>query len=193
MRTVRRLVHHEAEKEAPDGLLLRLREIDPTLEVVYFGDGWWWVGSVRPNAHRRRIGEIILAAEERRSPANQHNVLLGRLALQGFAFICRYRAEGGLETDTVVSEDGAHVSLVQDIRDRHNAAIEDAERGEEVFRLRLNHHQRQVEANRARHQDLLVEGVDAFRSTLRPKLISIPTKEEVGHFSAYHSFGRHDS
>ena len=184
MRTVQRLVHHEADREAPDALILRLREIDPSFEVVYFGEGWWWVGAVRPNAARRRIGDTILAEEAKRDVPNPHNVLLGRLAQQGFAFICRYRSPDGLAS--AVSEDGERVSIVEDIRARHHAFHVDREQGERVFRSRLDHHQKVVEESRGRQQDRLLEGRDVFRSTLRRKLISIPTPDEVGHFSTSH-------
>lgn len=95
-----RLVHVEAieGREPPLLLLTDLRMIDPTIELVYFGEyvdlrnetpvqdsdgrmvmraedqsaprrqGRWRLGSVRPNQERAKRGEAILKFEETRDP-----------------------------------------------------------------------------------------------------------------------------
>jgi len=107
-------------RDAPLLLMAALRDIDPTVELIYFGrwvesvnempvvdehggtvmrpereiryrvSGRWRLGAVRRTDERQRRGEAILAMEERRSIPNPRNVLLGKLLLQGFAQIEEY-------------------------------------------------------------------------------------------------------
>lgn len=113
-----RLVRYDSieGKETPALLLAALRQIDPSIELVYTGSSRWLLGSVQKTDERKRMGEHILATESRRSPANMRNVLLGKLAVQGFSPIAEYF--GGDPSGTVHDTTGRPCSILDDFRER---------------------------------------------------------------------------
>lgn len=52
---------HPLAREAPADLVRRLGAIDPTLRLIYWGDGKWRVGRMRPTPERRQAGADMLA------------------------------------------------------------------------------------------------------------------------------------
>lgn len=52
---------HPFSREAPADVVRRLRAIDPTLRVIYWGEGRWRVGRMRPTPERRQAGADMLA------------------------------------------------------------------------------------------------------------------------------------
>ncbi len=113
---VARLVEHENPEGrlTPLLLLASLRELDPSVELVYFGARDWRLGAVRPTAKRFAAGAMILDNEERRAPRERSikNILLARLLKQGFAQIAKYvEPEGGDISGNVLTENGEHVSV----------------------------------------------------------------------------------
>lgn len=117
MPVARLVVHENPEgRQTPLLLLAALRELDPTVELVYFGARDWRLGAVRPTPKRYSAGEMILDNEERR-PAKERsmkNILLAHLLKQGFAQIAKYvEPEGGDISGTVLTENGEPVSVAQ--------------------------------------------------------------------------------
>lgn len=98
---MQRLVTHLAPeaKETPILLLGMLRDIDPKVELVYAGEGRWWLGGVNDNSERRERAEVMMAQleiAERTDLASDgvklspRTVMLAKLNLQGFALIETY-------------------------------------------------------------------------------------------------------
>jgi hypothetical protein len=114
--SIPRLVVHENPegRQTPLLLLAQLRELDPTVELVYFGARDWRLGAVRPTPKRVQAGVMILDNEEARAPEKRNikNVYLARLLTQGFAQIAKYvEPEGGDISSTVLTEDGTPVTV----------------------------------------------------------------------------------
>jgi hypothetical protein len=65
-RTIAPLVQLPSARVAPDYVVAQLREIDPTVDLVYLGLGVWILGSMQPNSHRRKIAERLLENERER-------------------------------------------------------------------------------------------------------------------------------
>jgi hypothetical protein len=55
-----RYIDIPVERETPEWVLSRLREVDPMAELFYAGDGWWWLGVVKPGAPRCMVGRKTL-------------------------------------------------------------------------------------------------------------------------------------
>jgi len=55
-----RYIEIPVERPTPMDVLGRLREIDPMAELFYAGDGWWWLGVVKPDAPRVEIARKTL-------------------------------------------------------------------------------------------------------------------------------------
>lgn len=94
------LVDFPQAREAPADLVRRLRALDPTTDLIYAGDGRWWLGRVRPNSERRAEAFKIL---ERASnlpvgatlnARSKERVRLALLAYQGFAIAETYEMQG---------------------------------------------------------------------------------------------------
>jgi hypothetical protein len=136
---IRRLVQHDnpENRETPLLLLGALRQIDPTIELVYFGDRSWRLGAVNPNDRRTMAGHTILKFEESRDAhvRNRRNLWLGKLLLQGFSQIAEFHDKGD-PSGVVLDEDGQETTILQDFTERHNAWITDG--GAEVFKRRLD-------------------------------------------------------
>lgn len=109
---MRRLVNHDNPegRETPLLLLADLRAIEHCIELVYVGDGLWWIGRVSPDDRLRDAGwrmEAGIRAGIREEPSiaemasTGRNLMLARLTAQGFRRFLQVRAPGGDCTGTV--------------------------------------------------------------------------------------------
>ncbi len=99
-------------REARWQLLADLREIDPTVDLHYLGEGVWALGAVRWNRNRyEQAGRILRDGHDRSTWMRRQ----WELALYGFARINSYRIQG--EPDTRILND----LRVRDWRYRHQA------------------------------------------------------------------------
>jgi len=97
---VERLVEWPAIFDPPPELLRRLRAIRPNAELIYIGDGRWWLGEVRWNSEKaRRAGIMIKTWWQNRKDegvtvlTDPHHIAFLRdaqLLYQGFAYIREY-------------------------------------------------------------------------------------------------------
>lgn len=92
-----RLIDVSAVREPSPELLHRLRQIDPRAEVVYVGQGRWWVGRVKPDSARVPTGRRMLAAiragdgfpDDPGTPSDRWPELRQALLMaQGFGLVC---------------------------------------------------------------------------------------------------------
>lgn len=118
---MKRLVTHlnPEAKETPLLLLGELRDIDPTIELVYAGTGRWWLGAVSDNAERRERAERMMAQINALQKWQQaaRTVMLCKLNMQGFALIETYH--GNDPTGTVLVNPGPdeyHTTMLEDFR-----------------------------------------------------------------------------
>ena len=125
----RRLVQFDNAEARPTPLLLLadLRMIDPEVELVYVGEGRWWVLSYRPNDERTRKGKLILQQMEalqvmdQQHPTIQRHTALAKLLIQGFARVVEYWAAGdpsGVCTILRGDADEYQQLMVEDFRER---------------------------------------------------------------------------
>lgn len=89
---MRPLIEHPTLRTPPSDLVARLREIDPTAELVYVGAGHWALGSVQPNSDREQrarqtLGFYLHLPAEFHSPGP---VIYARMRMQGFRHIALY-------------------------------------------------------------------------------------------------------
>jgi len=89
-----RLIDLPELREPPPALLAQLREIDPLAELIYVGEGEWWLGVVKPNTFRRAQGDALLGREWRKSVKDWQQLRYGQLMRQGFAFCGTWVIEG---------------------------------------------------------------------------------------------------
>lgn len=161
--------------DTPPDLLAQLRAIDPAIELVYAGEGWWWLGAVRPSRVRYRDGAHILQVERARgAQANPRNILLGRLAMEGFAMIEKYRTLAGDPAGPVETSSGYHTTIVEDLRWRDAEWRRD--QGATRFQAQLDADQKveQKAESRARMIDYLrTEGRAHYRRE-RGRLVAGP-------------------
>lgn len=101
------LVEFAATREAADDVVQRLRSIDPTAELLFWGPRWteveagghtvpfvlpvWLLGTVRPNGIRRQVGHHLLRTQEMMGARGDRDTWrYGRLLYQGFAPVAFY-------------------------------------------------------------------------------------------------------
>lgn len=118
---MQRLVTHQNPegKETPVLLLSELREIDPTVELVYAGTRVWWLGAVSDNAERRTRAEHMIAQIEalQREQQSARTLMLAKLNLQGFALVEAYHGNDASGTVTVnPGPDAYETTIVNDFR-----------------------------------------------------------------------------
>lgn len=121
-------------QECPPELLSQLRAIDQSVELIHFGGGDWRLGAVNPTDERVRDGELMLKQMERMDRPGVKNMLLARLAIQGFAQIEAYTATQGI-SNTVTDSEGTFCTVLEDFRARDSAWRTD--QGRSVFEQRL--------------------------------------------------------
>lgn len=146
--------HLQQPRTAPPGLVLQLREIDKTAELVNICEGVWWLGCVRPNEAKRLRSAHALhrMLGTRNAPAGR--VLRAMLGEYGFTFIAEYRIEGEPTS-----------AIVADFRERDYLW---RHRPDETFEERLNEYDREKEVAKAdRLDEIRVGGKDAFEFALK--------------------------
>lgn len=79
-----------AERRAPATILAALRRVDPAADVIYLGEGEWWVGVMRPNQHRARIGAAIARREWAKPHPAWGQIRYAECAQHGFAYLCTH-------------------------------------------------------------------------------------------------------
>jgi len=84
-------------RTAPEGIRRRLREIDPTAEIIHLGRQHWVVGKVRPNALVRQQAirmldriEHELSNGKQLSERGKEKARFALLALQGFRTVHQF-------------------------------------------------------------------------------------------------------
>lgn len=173
---VQRLVQHQNPEavETPLLLLAALREIDDTVELVYFGESRWRLGAVRRTDERQRRGQLILAQQESLDEVkrNPRNIWLGQLLLQGFAQIEEYI--GRDPAGVVLVNPGPQeyrCTILEDFRERDAAWRRD--QGETVFQERLtaaSSEERQRVADLNFKQYLATDGREHYRREMRNRV-----------------------
>lgn len=99
-------------RTAPTALLNQLREIEPTAELVYVGEGKWWLGKVQQSPEIRKVGWNIVRAVNQQTAGQQATPeacqahLVGRLRQAGFQFTGEYEGEpdGRIVQDLIVAD-----------------------------------------------------------------------------------------
>lgn len=165
--------------ETPLGLLAELRTIDPTIELVYVGDRWWWLGAVRENSERRKAGEFILSMEQKRDKPNPKNVMLGRLLVQGFARIQAYQVFGDV-AGPVFDAEGHETTILEDLRERDFHYRKD--QGEAVFEERMDQSEKGPERREleAKRRTWLTNDIRAeFRRVTRNRTTFLPSQRSA--------------
>lgn len=89
-----RLLDLPEPRTCPPALLAQLRAIDPAAELVYVGEGEWWLGVVKPNTFRRAQGDHLLAREWKKDHPTWEQIRYGQLMRQGFAYCGSWVIEG---------------------------------------------------------------------------------------------------
>lgn len=84
------------ERFAPRPLLHQLQAVDKDAELVYIGDGAWWVGTYRPNLKNRAIGshKVKVAQEMTDVQEARRMERVGRLQQAGFVYLKEYVVQG---------------------------------------------------------------------------------------------------
>ena len=102
-----RLIDIPESREPSPSLLLRLRQMDLRAEVVYVGNGVWWVGRVKPESPRRISArrQILSLREPDGFPDTERlpELRQARLQEQGFGLVVRKRIQGEPD-DMLVAE-----------------------------------------------------------------------------------------
>ena len=96
------------QREAPEHVVRRLRSVDPTAELLWWGPRAvevdvgngrpimlslpvWLLGTVKQNGYRRRVGAQLIESQEKLGPrGNRDTWRYARLLYQGFAPVTFY-------------------------------------------------------------------------------------------------------
>lgn len=179
---MRRLVNHDnpEARATPLILLATLRDIDPTVELCYAGNRIWWLGSVRPNEVRARKGQFILDQMNQldrhlhERPSIARNIMLAKLAIQGFALIEAYFDHGDPSGRVTVAEGtptAYDCNMVEDFRERDFAWRRD--QGEEAAQRKIDialGKEIEAEAQEQFNQYLAADGRDHYRREVRNRV-----------------------
>lgn len=174
--TVERLVQFESPDaiDTPLLLLAELREIDRTAELVYAGEGRWWLGAVSANEERRHRAELMMAQIEQLEVAQKaaRTLMLCHLNLQGFALIEAYHGRDPMGTMLVnPGPDEYHCTIVEDFRERDANWRRD--QGKAKFTERLLASMKEPERREAEAQMkeyLATDGRDQYRREFRNRV-----------------------
>lgn len=155
-------------------LLGALRDIDPTVELVYAGTGIWWLGAVADYVERKQMAEHMMADIERLQKWQQapRTVMLCKLNLQGFALIEAYH--GPDPSGDVIVNPGPeeyHTTILEDFRERDENFKRD--HGRRVMETRLDDtikgpQRREAEAKMKEY--LYTDGRDRYRREFRNRV-----------------------
>lgn len=106
-----RFIDIHVEKETPDEVLGRLRDVHPMAELLYVDHGWWWVGIVKPHAPAREVARQTLERMRGESGVIDFSkyawpiIRRWKLQEQGFALCGKYRfGDEGPDFDAIVKD-----------------------------------------------------------------------------------------
>lgn len=184
--SVTRLVSHEnpEARATPLLLLAALRDIDPTTELVYFGERDWRVGAVRNGEardFRAKKGDQMLDALDRARAIGHKpspkSFMLAHLLKQGFAQVAQYEDHGD-PSGVVTCKTGDHDSdyettILEDFRQRDWWYRKDQGEAKllEAAALSAGDPQ-QIEANAKMTDYLHTDGRDHYARTMRGRIQS---------------------
>ena len=157
-------------QECPPELLAQLRAIDESVELIHFGGGDWRLGAVMLTDERQRDGAMMLDQLSRLDHPNPKNLLLARLAIQGFATIEKYTATQGI-SNTVTDSEGNPCTVLEDFRARDHAWRKD--QGQSVFERRLavtNGDERRREHDELLREFVRTDGRSHYRREIRNRV-----------------------
>lgn len=130
----RNLVDLPQAVTAPSWLLADLRAIDPSLDLIYMGQGKWLVGSVRPNSIRRQMATRMLdtamsqlSVGARLTSRGIGRIRLALLAVQGFSPIAEY---SGVPSGRIVEDVRRKDWMYRHLSDNDVQRLLDAEQEE---------------------------------------------------------------
>lgn len=156
--------------ETPLAYLARLRAIVPAVELVYVGEGVWWVGRVLRTDARSAAADAILANEARRSVPNPRNLALAHLAKQGFARIQAYTMLGNGIEGQVRDADGFVCTIEHDLAERWRHYSTDGGEAHVRERMGLTDGSASEAAHaRAMQAYMLTDGLEHYRRTVRDR------------------------
>ena len=103
---IERFIDIWVERDTPEDVILRLREIDPMAELFYAGNGWWWMGVVMPDAPRIEDGKKWLNHWADKGLEQSWPVMrLELLKSQGFVLCGKYRfGEEGADFGAIIED-----------------------------------------------------------------------------------------
>lgn len=90
------MIYLSTTREAPSDVVRRLRELDPTADVIYLGWGRWNVGKVRPTSMSVAIAQRMLAtywamsAKARNTRRGIQRYRFAEACAQGFRPVAEY-------------------------------------------------------------------------------------------------------
>lgn len=174
--TVRRLIQYETPEaiDTPVLLLAQLREIDETAELVYAGEGRWWLGSVWNNVERRAKAEAMMAriAELEVWQRVPRTIMLCQLNLQGFALIETYLGRDPAGTVTVNNGESSYeCTIVEDFRERDTAWRRDGGSAKVKERLLASMREpERLEGEAKMKEYLYTDGRDQYRREFRNRV-----------------------
>lgn len=141
-----RLIDLPVLREPTPHLLRRLRALDHRAEVVYAGDGRWWVGRVKTDSARRATGRRMALAIQQGDglygPTRWPELRQALLMAQGFGLVVDVRVQG--EPDAILEKEFALALYVE----RGGAFLSDEERAREAAR------RDRIRENRIRDREL---------------------------------------
>lgn len=176
-----RLVTIENAEARPTPVILlgMLREIDPLVDLVYAGERRWWLGGVRANDERAAKGRNILKqmamldTHVLDQPHIARYIMLGQLALQGFAIIETYFGTDPAGTVTVAegTPNSYECSMVEDFRERQQAFERDGGEENALRKIRLMlGDQEHAAAEAELRAYLATDGRDHYRREVRNRV-----------------------
>lgn len=177
--TVERLVRFESPGavDTPLLLLAELRTIDPTVELVYAGEGRWWLGAVSDNMERRMRAELMMMQlrELQMVERAARTMMLCHLNLQGFALIETYHGRDPHGTMLVnPGPDEYHCSIVEDFRERDAAWRRDQGKAKFTERLLASMKEpERLEAEAKAREYLYTDGRDQYRRHMRNRVTEL--------------------
>lgn len=182
---MQRLVEHQNPegRATPLLLLADLRQLDPTIEIVYVGERMWWVGRVDKTDVRRDKGLLMLqelnALDDhlKDRPSVARSILYAKLLVQGFARIEIYydcgdpSGEVEVEWFEGVKPQRYRTTILADITQRFAAFERDG--GEAVFQQRLaetDGTQTRAKSDAAFREYLVNDGLAHYRREVRNRV-----------------------
>lgn len=141
-----RLIDMPTVRDPSPELLRRLRALDARAEVVYVGEGRWWVGRVKPDSARRATGRRMALAIRKGDglygPSQWPQLRQALLMAQGFGLVVDKTIQG--EPDAILVREFRLAMYVE----RGGTYLSDEERQQESTR------RDRIRENRVRERDL---------------------------------------